>query len=414
MADYDLAARVLPKLGTADDVIMDGVTATAAVDTVGFKALCFIANLNQAVLYADVGWTMTDSDNDSDYAAVAAEDIIEYKPTSGSSRVFHAGYRGKKQYVKAAFECDGTTAAALSYAAEAAAFEPTSITSVTTTATLTETSHGVIAGQYILVAGATPDAYNGVKRVVTVADANTLTYAITSVSGTAASGTISVTPLTYWGADEGADIPASVTAGANAQEGTYHVTVSDVTGGSAVAEVSTKIGNTGTGTVTAGAITAAGANAIFGETLRILCTAAAANAGTFTVYREDGTSLGTITVGGGATTIQVGGVNAFAITIADATDWIVGDRIDYRITDLGVNRYILTAPDGSVVGYPMGNVAFSTGTHLTFTIPDTTVAVSDAAADLPIVVTKGLARGQITALLGHPISGPVFQSALEA
>lgn len=413
MADYDLAARIVPVLGTADDVLMDGATATAAVDTAGYKAVVFIANLNEAVLYADVSWSLTESDDNATFTAVAAADVIEYKPASGSSRVFHAGYRGKMRYVKAAFECDGATAAELTYEAEAAAFEPTSITSSTTTATLTETSHGIIVGQYFLVAGATPDEYNGVHRAVTVADANTLTYTIEDAGDVAATGTISVTPLTYWGSDEGADIPATVTVGASAQEGTYHVTVSDITGGSAVAEVSTKIGNTGTGTVTAGAITAAGANAIFGETLRILCTAAAANAGTFTVYREDGSSLGTITVGGGATTIQVGGVNAFVITIADAVDWIVGDRIDYRITDLGVNRYVLTAPDGSVVGYPLGGTAFSTGSHLTFTIPDSTVAVSDAAADLPIVVTKGLARGQITGILGHPLSGPVFQSALE-
>jgi hypothetical protein len=249
-------------------------------------------------------------------------------------------------------------------------------------------------------------------RVASAPDANTFTY--TFAGGTSpATGTITATPRTYWATNPGADIPSPITVGAAALNGTYHLTVSDITGGSAVAEVARGTGNTGTGAVTIGTISIAGGNAIFGETLRLVCTATASNAGTFTAYREDGTSLGTITVGAGAVTLQVGGQNAIQITIADGTpDWALNDRVDVRIVDLGKNRYVLTAPDGTVVGYPVGATAF-TSTHLSFTVPDTTVAVSQLTADLGITIEHGLARGQITALLSNPMSGPVFSNSVE-
>lgn len=416
MADYDLAANIKPLVGTDQNVIMDGTTATAEIDTVGWKSLTFVANLNIAAEHNDVAWALTHSDESgTGYVDVDADDVLVYPPADQTelSRMFHAGYRGKKRYVKAALDSDNVTAAEAAYT-EADAADAEALTSSSTTATLEDTAHGLVVGQYVTIAGADQAAYNGTFRIASVPDADSFTYTMGSDPVDTATGTITYVARTYWDNDPGADIPASFTPGANAQTGTYHLTVSNISSASAVGDLTLAPANTGDGTVTLGAITAAGANAIFGETLRIVCTAEAGNAGTFTVYREDGTSIGTITVGGGSTTIQVGGVNAFAITIADGTnDWDVDDLINLTIRDLGVNRYVLTAPDATVVGYPLGGVAFSTGSHLTFTVPDTTVAVSEADADLSITVTEGLCRGQLTAILGHPISGPVNQAALE-
>ena len=132
------------------------------------------------------------------------------------------------------------------------------------------------------------------------------------------------------------------------------------------------------------------------------------------MYRANGTSVTTVTVGGGATNIQIDGSHtAFTLTIADGTpDWALNDVIEITITDLGKNRYILTNPDGAIVGYPVGTIAF-TSSELNFTVPDTTVAVSDATATLGFVVTKGLAKGQIMALLSNPVSGPIFGDSIE-
>lgn len=416
MADYDIAAKLKPVLGTADDVLMDAASFTPGIDMFDWKSVIFIANINAPARYADVSWTVQDSDDNGTFAAAAAADVLEFKPLDQTtqSRVFHCGYRGKKRYVRAAFECDGTTAAVLSPTI-GAAITLTSVTSSGTTATATKVGHGLVVGQYVTISGAAQTDYNGRFRITTVADPDTFTYTMLADPAVdTATGTITATPEDNWTNDEGADVPTSVTAGSAALTGTYTVTVSHITGGAAAAEYAIAPGNAGDGTVTIGTISAAGANAIFGETLRLVCTAESADAGTFTAYREDGSSLGTILVGGGPVTLQVGGVNAIQITIADgAADWEEDDRIDVRVTDLGVNRYILTAPDGSIVGYPRGGTAFSTGSHLTFTIPDSTVAVSDATASLPIVVTQGLAYGQITALLGNPMSGPVFSTALE-
>lgn len=59
----------------------------------------------------------------------------------------------------------------------------TSITNVTTTATMTTSSpHGLVSGVYILVAGATPAAYNGYFKI-TVTGASTLTYTMLSNPG---------------------------------------------------------------------------------------------------------------------------------------------------------------------------------------------------------------------------------------
>lgn len=414
--DFDLASRLKPALATEDDILMDGLTETSAISLYGYRSACFVANLNQLVDFANVAWTMTESDDGASFSAVDADNLLAYRPSSGSSRVHLVGYRGKKPYVKAALDVGGTAAAA------AARTSGTVITGAVltrsgTTVTGVKVAHGVVVGQYITVAGAVETAYNGTFRVVTTADADTFTYtALTTPSASPATGTILITPHTYWTGNPGADIPASFTPGANAQVGTYLLTALDI-GSSAASVKAAKSTNSGDGTNTISNINAAGAAAIVNEVITLRCTAAAANAGTFTAYRADGTALTpTIPVGATGATIQVGGVNAFKSVITDgAADWVLGDEWYVKITDLGVNGFKLTAPDGNVVGYPIGGTAFSTGEHLTFTIPDTTVAVSVAGAVLSIPTTGGLVRGQIMAVLGNPLVMPAeVASQLEA
>lgn len=62
-----------------------------------------------------------------------------------------------------------------------------SITNVTTTATLTTaTAHGLNTGAYVIVSGATPAAYNG-TFVITVVDSTSFTYTMASDPGASAS-----------------------------------------------------------------------------------------------------------------------------------------------------------------------------------------------------------------------------------
>lgn len=410
--DYDRASYQKPVTATAAGIVLDGTTFTSAIDTdtLGAKALTFFAAVNDPMAYADLGWVMKESADGVTYTDVDAELIVEHRPSDETTLAsfFHAGCLAKKRYVKAALDTDGTTLAAAAVTS-GSALTLTSLTSSSTTATATKAGHGLVVGQYVTIAGATETAYNGTFRVATVADSSHFTYTMDgAASASPATGTVTATPKTYWANDPGADIPASFTAGADALEGTYHLTVSDITAGSAVARVTKGASNTGNGTITVASISAAYANPIFNETLVATCTAAATDAGTFTVRRADGTTVTTVTVGGGATNIPIASQTAFTLAIADGLlDWIVGDVIEVTITDLGVNRYVLTAPDSTVVGNPRGGAAFSS-THLSFTVPDTTVAVSAVTADLSIAVTHGLATGQIFAVADHLMSNPVF------
>ena len=83
---------------------------------------------------------------------------------------------------------------------------------------------------------------------------------------------------------------------------------------------------TGNGTITAGAV---GGLALDGA-YRVICTTAAANAGTFTVHKPlTDEVIGTVTVAGGATSVA----GHFTLTIADgATDFIVGDYFTVTIS----------------------------------------------------------------------------------
>lgn len=411
MADYDLFHRVKPVFGTPAETLLNGLTYTPWIDTQDWKSTSFIAAMHAAAQYRDVDWAMQESDdNGTTSQAVAAELVLADIPlnTALTSKVFSAGYRGKKRYVRAAIDCDGVTAAALTLVASGP-MTLTSLTSSGTTATATRVAHGLTTGMKVTITGAVQAEYNVVAKQITVADPDTFTFVLDSDPAiNTATGTIVANYTAGWTNDPGATPIASLTAGDDALSGDYALSVVAITGGSAASVVTRKNGNTGTGAVTIAAIQAAGSAPILGETLKFRCTAAAANAGTFSGFREDGTALSpaTVGVGAGAVTIQIAAANAFNITIGDAVDWIVGDEIYVTITDLGKSKFKLTDPDGRVIGYPVGTVAF-TSTHLNFTIPET-IAVSQLTATAAIAVDRGLAYGQVTALLGHPQSMPLF------
>lgn len=414
MADYDIYSNVKPVAGTAAEVVMDGTTYTAAIDTFDWKSCVFLCSIHALAAYDDCSWAMKDSDDGSTFTDVDAEMIHTRNPSDGTttSKAFHAGYRGKKRYVKAAFECDGTTEGELDIT-YGSAVTATSVTSSSTTATVTKSGHGLVTGQYVTIAGATQTAYNGRYRI-TVSSSSVFTYTFAGSGTSPATGTITYVAETPWANNPGADAIASISVGDSALNGDYVVSVAGaISSGSAASIVAYKKGNTGNGVATVSNINAAGASAILNEAITATCTAAASNAGTFTVRRADGTSLGTVTVGATGATLQVDSVNAFKLVVADgATDWIVGDIVEIQITDLGVNKYTLTDPDGTVIGHPLGGIAF-TSSHLNFTIPDATVLVSSTSATATITVTNGLAKGQIMALLGNPLSGPIFSDSIE-
>jgi hypothetical protein len=71
----------------------------------------------------------------------------------------------------------------------------TSLTQVNGLATATKTSHGFASGDLIRIAGATPSGYN-VDVLISVIDANTFTFPVTSTLSTPATGTITATEYT--------------------------------------------------------------------------------------------------------------------------------------------------------------------------------------------------------------------------
>jgi hypothetical protein len=88
---------------------------------------------------------------------------------------------------------------------------------------------------------------------------------------------------------------------------------------------------TGNGAITVGAIGRAAKIGVY----KLVCVAAAANAGTFNFYAPDGTLVRQITVGGGATAND-----HITLTIADgATDFAAGDS--YTVTVTGGDYEVL-------------------------------------------------------------------------
>ncbi len=110
MSDFDQASNVLPKLGTAAGAAIDGTAFTPAIDTSNFGSCTFIGNVANAIAYSAVSWAMTECDTSGGvFTAVAASDIVVPLPKvlTDTSKVFHAGYIGKKKFVKAAITATG-------------------------------------------------------------------------------------------------------------------------------------------------------------------------------------------------------------------------------------------------------------------------------------------------------------------
>lgn len=226
-----------------------------------------------------------------------------------------------------------------------------------------------------------------------------------------AGGVTTVTPAAAWLISTSATAIASATAGNNVQIGTYTISVDELSATPGTMVFATNTIGTGNGTPTASLPgTATVLAPYFGRNFRAVCVAAATNAGTFDVFDPTGVQVGQIPVGAsGATLKDLAGNTLFKLVIADgSSDWALGDEVEVRITDLGVNRYKLVAPDATVVGYPFGKVAFSSS-QLSFTILDTT-AVSSLSATTTIVVASTAPTGQITAIMGHPMSAPIWQT----
>lgn len=95
--------------------------------------------------------------------------------------------------------------------------------------------------------------------------------------------------------------------------------------------------NTGTGTVTLGAI---GPDAQAG-TYKLVCVAAATDAGTFNLIAPDGTLVRQVTVGGGQAAND-----HVAVTISDATDFVVGDSFTFEVTKGDYEALDVSEDDG--------------------------------------------------------------------
>jgi hypothetical protein len=108
--DYDRYSDTLPVLGTAG-VAMDGAHFTPSIDTAlyGWKSLTFVASISATAEYSAVSWQLQDSPDGSTWTAVDPSLVLFTLPAtpSNTSQVFHAGYIGKREYVKAAFTAGG-------------------------------------------------------------------------------------------------------------------------------------------------------------------------------------------------------------------------------------------------------------------------------------------------------------------
>jgi hypothetical protein len=137
--------------------------------------------------------------------------------------------------------------------------------------------------------------------------------------------------------------------------------------------------NTGTGDGAATwALSATGGPAKIGNYLAT-CVAAASNAGTFHLYDPEGVFVGVVTV---AATAFVGG--GVSLSIADDTDFIVGDYITLPIT----------AGSGQLVAC---DIALTNGAKVPWGVllADCTVA-SGATAGAPVARTGRFNSGELT------------------
>ena len=130
------------------------------------------------------------------------------------------------------------------------------------------------------------------------------------------------------------------------------------------AVVAAALGNTGNGAFTLDATNPVNFATAQPGVYKAICTAVATNAGTFTVYDPNGTSLGTVTVGGSAFNTQI------KFTIGDGSeDFVLDDEFDIAVSINEVERDLyaplnLTATDGTqnaagVAMYPITTGASS-------------------------------------------------------
>lgn len=108
--EFDRATKQRPILGTAAAQAMAGAVFTPWIDTdlYGAHALTFIANISAVANYSAVSWVLQESDdNGTTSNVIDAEKVIDPRPSTGNSQVFHAGVVSKKRYVRAAFNSGG-------------------------------------------------------------------------------------------------------------------------------------------------------------------------------------------------------------------------------------------------------------------------------------------------------------------
>lgn len=80
------------------------------------------------------------------------------------------------------------------YSTTTAAPVAVTLTQAAGTATATATAHGLASNSWVLISGATPDAYNGIAQI-TNTGANTFTYAVAGGTASPATGTIIYRPV---------------------------------------------------------------------------------------------------------------------------------------------------------------------------------------------------------------------------
>ena len=98
-------------------VVGKATTTAIAIDRQGFEALTIVATLGAGAYTSSLYYTptLTESDDNSTYTAVAADkyigDLTAVKATIAANQVRTIGYIGDKRYVKFTFTVTGTLAA---------------------------------------------------------------------------------------------------------------------------------------------------------------------------------------------------------------------------------------------------------------------------------------------------------------
>lgn len=174
----------------------------------------------------------------------------------------------------------------------------------------------------------------------------------------------------------------AVTTGSSAKVGNYVITcISTGPGVATTGTSSAAAHNVGTSTITA--TPATGVNAKVG-TYVIQCIAELANSGIYSVVDPDGEFVGNATVGSAFST---GSHITFTITDAGATDSTLGDTYFVEVAAANSGTFKVVTPDGITLGNAIVGTAFTSG-QINLTINDGTnnFAVDDF---FTIPVTQG-------------------------